>query len=637
MIKESLCLSGNNDSLKVRCVETKTQQLKDTLKAYLQGVLDGEKSLSDVNKIYKNWFNDLFFGRSKIGLSFFRFLHNLLSLQNSAIPSPKSLNILYLAYRELKLWGYSLDQVFQIISDSNTLTPDDNTEWEILYSIPVKLLDTNSQNQDYIAGGYSRLLNNISLLFSQFDIVFRFIKRDEQIRNLLFEFVLLYSPKVFEVILIIINQFIQQYIIHKETANLPIEVPHFPISVLWDLKFIFKKSNSHTLLAYLNIIVNLYDKENEFIFQFTEYLIKNYDKLEHIPLEDFKEMAGSFNIFLKNNFPSNMQDIRFDHVLWIMEMYVKHKNAAVNIFSDIELLKAEKQPVHVTLLEFLFFKYEKPTFILSNLNLHLYDIAEFLIISSRRINKYPELPVPMSNKETDYFYKLSGPCDLNNGQLSLTDIIAYTKFRKNGVKDCIINKILRVNGFENKYSFWESAIPFFTKYNNKIVCENEFDDDNVGVDELVDFLNANQEFNIKGRTLKSMKRFILEWHKVINQYGDYNRYLSRWEKIKIPDFYIVKGEKEYSIIQLATGKELMEEGNAQHHCVSTYIGTCMLGKSSIWSLKVKENENYKILVTIEVSYNSIVQAKGKYNREPDIKEKEIISIWARQNHIKNLR
>ena len=141
MIKESLCLSGNNDSLKVRCVKTKTQQLKDTLKAYLQGVLDGEKSLSNVNTVYKNWFNDLFFGRSNIGLGFFRFLHKLLSLPNTAIPSPERVNALYLAYSELKQWGYSLDQIFKIISDSNTLSPDDNNEWEILYSILAKLLN----------------------------------------------------------------------------------------------------------------------------------------------------------------------------------------------------------------------------------------------------------------------------------------------------------------------------------------------------------------------------------------------------------------------------------------------------------------------------------------------------------------
>ncbi|MFC1785605.1 PcfJ domain-containing protein [Candidatus Neomarinimicrobiota bacterium] len=83
--------------------------------------------------------------------------------------------------------------------------------------------------------------------------------------------------------------------------------------------------------------------------------------------------------------------------------------------------------------------------------------------------------------------------------------------------------------------------------------------------------------------------------------------------------------KNWSFVELTSGKELFREGNILHHCVSAYTKRCILGQAAIISMRYKN----KIIVTIEINpktYN-IIQTRGFYNSDPSKNEGKIITLW----------
>lgn len=68
------------------------------------------------------------------------------------------------------------------------------------------------------------------------------------------------------------------------------------------------------------------------------------------------------------------------------------------------------------------------------------------------------------------------------------------------------------------------------------------------------------------------------------------------------------------------------------HCVASYANSCNSGSCSIWTMELENEDGLNRLVTIEVTngIRLIRQIRGKRNRLPTEKEKEIIRRWASQ-------
>ena len=66
------------------------------------------------------------------------------------------------------------------------------------------------------------------------------------------------------------------------------------------------------------------------------------------------------------------------------------------------------------------------------------------------------------------------------------------------------------------------------------------------------------------------------------------------------------------------------------HCVASYASSCVSGRTSIWSLQVRQASGEESrLLTLEV-YNptrQIVQARRKFNALPSEKELSILGRW----------
>jgi hypothetical protein len=89
--------------------------------------------------------------------------------------------------------------------------------------------------------------------------------------------------------------------------------------------------------------------------------------------------------------------------------------------------------------------------------------------------------------------------------------------------------------------------------------------------------------------------------------------------------------------EILTPQRLREEGAEQSHCVASYEGVVRAGQTSIWSLGMNCASGFvKRALTVEVENASrtIVQARGKCNRLPDLAELRILGLWAHENALR---
>lgn len=91
-------------------------------------------------------------------------------------------------------------------------------------------------------------------------------------------------------------------------------------------------------------------------------------------------------------------------------------------------------------------------------------------------------------------------------------------------------------------------------------------------------------------------------------------------------------ETEELLIRLPVcAHEIRKEGNAQHHCVATYMDRMVAGETCILFIRKKEAPD-KSYYTVEVKDDEVIQVRGKYNVAPSEDVEEFMKIFK-----KNLR
>ena len=92
-------------------------------------------------------------------------------------------------------------------------------------------------------------------------------------------------------------------------------------------------------------------------------------------------------------------------------------------------------------------------------------------------------------------------------------------------------------------------------------------------------------------------------------------------------------DSKYTLLTPKSPSELIAEGAALSHCVGTYVNRYINGMSKIFFMRESDNIDTP-LVTIELnSENSLMQARGKFNREITAEERAFILKWL--SNIKN--
>lgn len=88
-------------------------------------------------------------------------------------------------------------------------------------------------------------------------------------------------------------------------------------------------------------------------------------------------------------------------------------------------------------------------------------------------------------------------------------------------------------------------------------------------------------------------------------------------------------ETEQLLIRLPKcAHEIRKEGNAQHHCVATYMDRMVAGETCILFIRKKEEQD-KSYYTVEVKDNEVIQVRGKYNVAPSEDVEEFMKIFKR--------
>jgi len=89
--------------------------------------------------------------------------------------------------------------------------------------------------------------------------------------------------------------------------------------------------------------------------------------------------------------------------------------------------------------------------------------------------------------------------------------------------------------------------------------------------------------------------------------------------------------RDWSIEEIRTPLELLDEGETMGHCVGGYVNRVLGGECSIWSF----SRRGKKVLTIQTDGVSVNEALGYRNRDPDQTESTIILKWAKWNKLKN--
>jgi hypothetical protein len=189
--------------------------------------------------------------------------------------------------------------------------------------------------------------------------------------------------------------------------------------------------------------------------------------------------------------------------------------------------------------------------------------------------------------------------------------IASTKLASNSIDD-----------------FWKGVARWFMLNNTSIRQMNDL------LDYITNRHREHPEWYIKDQTLVGLQNAMQSWHRELYRMRSMSIKYTKWDGIEVGDSKFERGlgkkKVHYHFHQIKTGKELAEEGNKQHHCVSSYGSQCASGKCSIWSMTQQDAfGSYMRALTIEVSSDkTIVQARGYANRLPKPDEMSMLREWA---------
>ena len=203
-----------------------------------------------------------------------------------------------------------------------------------------------------------------------------------------------------------------------------------------------------------------------------------------------------------------------------------------------------------------------------------------------------------------------------------------------GSKDLVaqINSTPVGERLENE-QFWDSVIHFFA--NNPMldlsyvgpiidyIYHRKFNTVQVarenGVVEEID--PPDPGFSMKGRKAGPLLALVDEWHRTLAK--EKRKLSGTWDSSGIPPYEYIEEEKttkhviKWTITELLTRKDVIEEGRVMKHCVGSYVPSCAKGAKSVWSLR-RENKNtnsrrHVLTIAVKNNIKKIVEARGKCN------------------------
>lgn len=376
-------------------------------------------------------------------------------------------------------------------------------------------------------------------------------------------------------------------------------------------------SNSSPLSTYVNLFKDQDQKTKDILFRF---LIHCIDQNVHF--------VDSYRRQNNYGFHNAIKGLINFHEFWIRPLEDWHPTSH-NVMRQFS-----------SLARHLFAKYSVPLFMDDAFfsGNHLHQDWFIHVGSGQNIRTAPQLPFILTKKAAHHMMEAPSNFDINAA-------IRWGQIRSMGGDERLVRAILKTritNVFTNN-DFWESVFRWFMDnpmldtaqyapivdyiYHQKFVPSVPTDSP-----DGPRLLPAQPNLSMKKRDVESTIRAMELWHK---QTGRNRRTSDQyWQSSGISEFLFEEGEnnkKVFTATELLTTSELKEEGAAMKHCVGSYSGSCINGRTSIWSIKqVNPDGSSTRILTVEIDNASrtIRQARGKFNERPSHKAKDIMNRWA---------
>jgi hypothetical protein len=296
-----------------------------------------------------------------------------------------------------------------------------------------------------------------------------------------------------------------------------------------------------------------------------------------------------------------------------------------------------------SLIEHLFCKFKVPEFMFqawTDKSDNFTHIEWFLqITEGKSARDLYQFPIPATRKIAHAFINTPFP------GYSVSDAVRRSQIIGLGgdprLADAILMSRLR-NSFNNNV-FWETVFQFFI--NTPMLNLDE-------VGTVIDYINEMKYvqrhhivngvrvygpqmpgFSMKGRNMDALIEATHAWHKELGKESKLDL-TATWKDSPIRPYRVQEGNPErflriYEIIEITSAKELHAEGKTMHHCVFSYLHSCIKGNCSIFSLRLNGDR----MATIEIRNNAIVQVRGSRNSKVVEKAALLISNWAYEERL----
>ena len=261
----------------------------------------------------------------------------------------------------------------------------------------------------------------------------------------------------------------------------------------------------------------------------------------------------------------------------------------------------------------------------------------------QNIRTAPDIPISLTKKMAHYFLKAPK-------HYTVEEALRWGQVHAFGGDRYLVDALrgTRLTRTFNNDDFWVSVIRFFVanpmldvRHVNPIVdyiWHQKYENRRVFVERGIarEIEPAQPNFSMRRRTPETLLRQVEEWHHHLGK-QEKGRDLD-WHRSQIGEFYFMEGSEQlhnmkfWSIRELLSSDELIDEGRALQHCVQTYTRSCHTGRTSIWTMEIEDENGRRKILTIEVSPRQKVirQVRGKQNRLPTPKEKTLLERWAAQ-------
>ena len=254
-----------------------------------------------------------------------------------------------------------------------------------------------------------------------------------------------------------------------------------------------------------------------------------------------------------------------------------------------------------------------------------------------KIQNIQGLPIHVSNRDVHYLNEI--PCTIDIERDYIAHGILLAKLMRASNRPELLPEFYSRNRsllMRNDWSVFDHQEYFITLYVK--ICQVCTPTAQFQMIEYLDFFKVhvrNFQFNQYYRNISpdAVLRRMQEWH--LNMFdgdvSDYDRY--HWEGSGLNDFTVHHENCIYIFQEIKTGLDLVNESIEMHHCVASYVESCLSGEIQIWSIKKQVNVTFKSYITMEITQSKVTQARKKHNAE--LSEKENFFVKTLENYYKS--